>query len=602
MVPELKPYQLVQTYAEARHSRINSWVFSLLAAGSTIAGFGIFVNADLPNPIRYGGTFTFWGTALVLVNRGSVASKQANIYGKRVTALEQFSEESFIHSLAQSVRPGLDPIQLSAQLETTGNPEADAVLQCLADFDIESRFERAIRGPSFTRLFLKPQRGQKVNQIMNLGSELQLALGLENPPLISVKPAGLAVDIPNVSRSILKFSQFIPFESRSPLEPLLLAVGVDLDGQLVELDLSDPNTCHVLGGGTTGSGKSEFLRTAVLSLIGRYSPAAVKVAIGDPKRVTFNEFENSAWMYAPIAKTPQELIDLLNSLVTEMDNRYQALEWAGVADLASYNQSTTSPYPRIVTLLDEYGEALDQATKDQADIVQKLVRRLAQKARAAGIHLLLFTQRPDANKLDPQLRSNLPASIGLKVQRQEESTIIMGTTGSGAENLLGKGDLLLRAGNEVVRLQAPLVDSPILVRQALNRYPALTASTTVEKQQNDSVTLEQFRQEFKTPQTPRELLENCLKASATDFPELEQNKTKQINFDLDDLLPELQPIVRYSIKQGGWVKAIDCKRNIRSLKSVSTEVIREYFVILSNQGCGSLKGDGDQSQYNAFEG
>jgi len=599
-IKDIQPHDLVEIYHNARHACCNSWVFSLLATGSVIVGFGCFIS-DLP--VRWQLALVSWTGSVVLVNRAAVASKEADRYRKRVAALEQFSEESFIHTLAQSVRPGLEPIRLSAQLETTGSPEADAVLQCLADYDIESRLERAIRGPTFTRLFLKPARGQKVNPIANLGAELQLALGLENPPLISVKSTGLAIDIPNAQRSVLRFSQFIQFEQRSPLDPLLLAVGVDLDGRLVELDLSDPNTCHVLGGGTTGSGKSEFLRTAVLSLIGRYSPDAVRVAIADPKRVTFNEFERSAWLYgaqgdaetARIAKSPQEIVDLLNTLVTEMDNRYQALEWAGVADLAAYNQSTTVPYPRVVLLIDEYSELLDQCDEKQSASVEKAVRRLAQKARAAGIHLLLFTQRPDAKKLDPQLRANLPASIGLKVQRLEESTIIMGTANSGAEHLLGKGDLLLRAGNEVVRLQAPLIDSPILVRRAIARCQPRPLPP------NQTSTMLEVGSDLPAP-TPRELLENCFKMPATDGPPLEQEPTqKSLDFDLEEVLPELRPIVRYSLKKG-WVKASDVKRDVRSLKSTSTNIIREYFILLKNQGIGNTQGSGDLLRYNALEG
>lgn len=588
---EIQPHDLVTIYHNARHSRINSWVFSLLATGCSIAGFGFFIS-DLP--VRLQLAIASWTSSLILVNRAAVASKDADKYSRRVAALEQFSEDSFIHSLAQSVRPGLEPIALSAQIETTGSPEADAVLQCLADYDIESRFEKAVKGPSFTRLFLKPARGQKVNPIINLGAELQLALGLDHPPLISIKPSGLAVDIPNAQRSVLKFSQFIQFEQRSPLEPLLLAVGVDLDGRLTELDLSDPNTCHVLGGGTTGSGKSEFLRTAVLSLIGRYSPDAVKIAIADPKRVTFNELENSPWMIDAIAKSPVEIAALLNRLTMEMDNRYELLEKAGVVDLASYNLQSPEPLPRIVALIDEYGECLDQADTEQVSSIEKSVRRLAQKARAAGIHLLLFTQRPDAKKLDPQLRSNLPASIGLKVQRLEESQIIMGTPNSGAENLLGKGDLLLRAGNEIVRLQSPLVDSPILVRQAIARCqpPTLPAA--------DAPTLQQFSEEFSVPD-PRRQLEICFNLAPANEHELEPETPKQLSFEIEDLLPELRPIVKLSVRSGGWIKAIDCKRKIYALKSVSTEEIRGYFVLLANQGCGGIKGEGDQCQYSAFE-
>ncbi len=598
MSSSLKPHELVDIYAHARSARWNSWAFSLMACAGLIGGTTAFVSTH-PNRIEL--TLGCFAGSLFLCDRAKKAGETASKYGRRVTALEQFSEETTIHLLRQSVAPSLPPVQLDAQLlESTGNAEADAVLQCLADYDVQSRFERAIKGPTFSRLFLKPAKGQKVSGIMNLGSELQLALGLENPPLVSVKPSGIAIDIPNSQRSILKFSQFIGFEERSPLEPLMLSVGVDLDGQLVELDLSDPNSCHCLGGGTTGSGKSEFLRTAILSLIGRYSPDSVMLAIADPKRVSFSDFADSPWMLAPVAKSPDEISALVQTLTGEMDRRYELLEESGVSDISSYNRQSDQPIPRIVFLFDEYGEALDQADDDDLKAIEKGVRRLAQKARASGIHLLLFTQRPDAKKLDPQLRSNLPASIGLKVQRLEESTIIMGSPNAGAENLLGKGDLLLRAGNEIVRLQAPLIDSPILVRKAIARFqsPAIAPSPSVPSQ---PPTLEQFSQDF-TVTDPRKALEKMFNAPAVGHQlELDVPKPK-MTFEVDDVLEELRPIVRLSMKQGGWIKAIDVKRNVRAYKSVSTETIREYFLILSGQGCGSHRGDGEMVEYTAFDG
>lgn len=597
MSSSLKPHELVDIYAHARNSRMNSWAFSLLACAGLIGGTTAFVS-NHPNRVEL--TLGCFAGSLFLCDRAKKAGETASKYGRRVTVLEQFSEETTIHQLRQSVAPSLPPVELGAEMMgSTGNPEADAVLQCLADYDVQSRFERAIKGPTFSRLFLKPAKGQKVSGIMNLGSELQLALGLENPPLVSVKPSGIAIDIPNANRSILKFSQFIQFEERSPLEPLMLSVGVDLDGRLIELDLSDPNSCHVLGGGTTGSGKSEFLRTAILSLIGRYSPDSVMLAIADPKRVTFNEFENSGWMLAPIAKSPDDISSLMQTLTGEMDRRYQLLEEAGVSDISAYNRESSTSLPRIMVLFDEYGEALDQSDDDQCKAIEKSVRRLAQKARAAGIHLLLFTQRPDAKKLDPQLRSNLPASIGLKVQRLEESTIIMGSPNAGAENLLGKGDLLLRAGNEIVRLQAPLIDSPILVRKAISRYQSPAISPSISPQQ--SPTLQEFSQEFKV-NDPRKVLEKMFNAPPADH-QLELDvPQKRPNFEVEDVIEELRPIVRLSMKQGGWIKAIDCKRKLNAFKSVSTDTIREYFLILEGQRCGVVRGEGEQCQYSAYEG
>lgn len=154
MPSSLKPHELVDIYGHARNARLNSWAFSLLACAGLIGGTTAFVS-NHPNRIEL--TLGCFAGSLFLCDRAKRASETASKYGRRVTALEQFSEETTIHTLRQSVAPSLPPIQLEAQmLGTTGSPEADAVLQCLSEYDVESRFEKAIKGPSFTRLFLRP--------------------------------------------------------------------------------------------------------------------------------------------------------------------------------------------------------------------------------------------------------------------------------------------------------------------------------------------------------------------------------------------------------------------------------------------------------------
>ena len=185
----------------------------------------------------------------------------------------------------------------------------------------------------------------------------------------------------------------------------------------------------------------------------------------------------------------------------------------------------------------------------------------------------------------------------------EESTIIMGTPNSGAENLLGKGDLLLRAGNEVVRLQAPLVDSPILVRQAIARCqsPTLPTGRTALTASDESPTLAEFRQEFQVID-PRESLERLFKMSPSDMSEREQeSQPKQPDIDWDDIPDHLHDLIKFSLKNG-WVTARKVKQNVRLYSGSSTDEIRGFFLAAMNAGVGMTRGEGDRLQYAAILG
>jgi S-DNA-T family DNA segregation ATPase FtsK/SpoIIIE len=232
-------------------------------------------------------------------------------------------------------------------------------------------------------------------------------------------------------------------------------VGIGIDGNLLEADLSDPNTCHFLVGGTTGSGKSEFLRSLLLSLLYRYSPQHLKIALVDPKRVTFPEFEQIPWLYSPVVKDSDRAIELMEELLIEMESRYQKFEKAKCADLTVYNQKSASPLPRIVCIFDEYADFM--AEKEIRTVLEQSIKRLGAMARAAGIHLIIATQRPEAGIVTPIIRSNLPGRIALRTSSEADSKIVLGGTQTAAAYLLGKGDLLYQVGSQLHRLQSLLV-------------------------------------------------------------------------------------------------------------------------------------------------
>lgn len=341
--------------------------------------------------------------------------------------------------------------------------DADAIgkdlVTTLQSFKVDVDYLGAAVGPAFIRVKLKPHLGVSVTSLLKKSADLQVQLGIANPPLIAPQAGYVSVDLPRPDRQVARFEDYIqPAVGVGHVVPLpptaavKIAIGVDLDGELVEADLSDPNTCHFLVGGTTGSGKSEFLRSLLLSLLSRHSPEQLQIALVDPKRVTFPEFEQMPWLRSPVVKDSENAIELMDELLAEMEQRYQRFEVTGCADLATYNQKVAQPLSRIVCIFDEYADFM--AEKDSRKALELSIKRLGAMARAAGIHLIIATQRPEAGVVTPIIRSNLPGRVALRTASEADSMIVLGGKQTAAAYLLGKGDLLYQVGAQLHRLQS----------------------------------------------------------------------------------------------------------------------------------------------------
>ncbi|MGA9378825.1 MAG: DNA translocase FtsK, partial [Phormidium sp.] len=358
----------------------------------------------------------------------------------------------------QPSSPPLRSLRLCGSKTENSQLNAEEIGQQLIDilqsFKIDANYLGAAIGPAFIRVKLKPNLGVKVVSILNRSADLQVQLGLENRPLIEPQAGYVSVDLPRSDRQIAQFTDYIQTEKIPPTAAVKIAIGIDLDGKLVEADLSDPNTCHFLVGGTTGSGKSEFLRSLLLSLLYRHSPNHLKIALVDPKRVTFPEFEQIPWLYSPVVKDGESAIELMTKLVTEMEQRYQIFETAKCGDIKAYNQQSNKPLPRLVCIFDEYADFM--AEKEIRDALEFSIKRLGAMARAAGIHLIIATQRPEAKVVTPLIRSNLPGRVALRTASEADSVIVLGGDRKAAAYLLGKGDLLYQVGANFQRLQSLL--------------------------------------------------------------------------------------------------------------------------------------------------
>lgn len=362
--------------------------------------------------------------------------------------------------LAQEAENKLDNNQGFTQLEQEVTVEADALgkqlVETLQSFKVDVDYLGATVGSTFIRVKLKPNLGVKVASILKLAADIQVQLGIASPPLIAPQAGYVSFDLPRQNRQTAVFDDYIKHQKNPSDAPVKIAIGIDLEGQLIEADLSNPNTCHFLVGGTTGSGKSEFLRSLLLSLLYRHSPQQLKIALVDPKRVTFSEFEQMPWLYSPVVKDSENAIALMTELVAEMQQRYQRFEAAGCPHLTAYNailaHKQQPSLPRIVGIFDEYADFM--AEKDTRKELELSIKRLGAMARAAGIHLIIATQRPEAGIVTPIIRSNLPGRIALRTASIADSKIVLGGKQIEAAYLLGKGDLLYQVNSQLIRLQS----------------------------------------------------------------------------------------------------------------------------------------------------
>ena len=344
----------------------------------------------------------------------------------------------------------------STTTDTATDRMAMQLVEVLQSFNVGVDYLGSAIGPAFVRVKLKPHLGVRVGSILKFEDDIRVHLGLANAPLMAPQAGYISVDLPRPDRQTALFQDYYK-QSETNSAQAKVAIGVNLDGELIEADLSDPNTCHFLVGGTTGSGKSEFLRSLLLSLIVRHDPAHFQVALVDPKRVTFPEFETMRWLYEPIVKTKEDAIALMERLVAEMDSRYQRFERSRCSDLNQYNQKAQRPIPRILCIFDEYADFM--ADKEAAKALEQQIQRLGAMARAAGIHLVIATQRPEAKVVTPLIRSNLPGRVALRTASDADSAIILGGKQGAAANLLGKGDLFYDGGGTLQRLQSLFVSA-----------------------------------------------------------------------------------------------------------------------------------------------
>ena len=359
-------------------------------------------------------------------------------------------------------KPPMDILALSSRIKSQRlnkdiTDNVRILEETLASFGVKAVVTQVNRGPSITRFELQPAPGVKVSRIVNLSDDLALAMAaahirIEAP--IPGKPY-VGVEIPNPKRRGISIRTILESPAYQENEnDLPLPMGVRVDSRPLVIGLEE--LPHLLVAGTTGSGKSVFVTSCITGLCTHRTPEELRLILIDPKRVELSIYENLPHMLAKPVVSPKKAVQALAWAVREMEHRYEVFARARVRNLKSYNQAVLpkAQLPHIVIVVDELADLMFTAQKD----VEDYICRLAQMARATGIHLILATQRPSVNVITGLIKANVPARVAFTLPSQTDSRTIIDV--SGAERLLGKGDMLFVSSKypRPLRLQSPFID------------------------------------------------------------------------------------------------------------------------------------------------
>jgi S-DNA-T family DNA segregation ATPase FtsK/SpoIIIE len=353
--------------------------------------------------------------------------------------------------------PGLDLLDQKQDKADAGDVEgnAKAIRETFENFNIEVEMEGANVGPRVTQYTLKPPTGVKLTKITALENNLALDLAAHSIRIEAPIPGKRAVgiEVPNIKAATVRVSSIFESPQWQALKSNLgFAVGKDISGAAIVADLDIMP--HLLIAGQTGSGKSVMINTLLTSLLYRNSPSDLKLILVDPKQVELKPYDDIPHLLTPVITEPEKCISALKWAVAEMERRYRALSAEHKRNIAEYNAlKKEEGMPYIVIVIDELADLMMMAARD----VESLVVRIAQKARAVGIHLVLATQRPSVDVITGLIKANIPARIAFTTASQVDSRTII--DGIGAEKLLGQGDMLFLTADmpKAKRLQGALI-------------------------------------------------------------------------------------------------------------------------------------------------
>jgi len=322
----------------------------------------------------------------------------------------------------------------------------------LLDFGVDGKIKKISHGPVVTLNEFEPAAGIKVSKIINLSDDIARNTSSESARIAVIPGSNtIGIELPSVSRENVYLSEILSnLDFKKKEIKLPIALGKSISGKPLVGDLA--SMPHLLIAGTTGSGKSVCINTIILSLLYRHTPEKCKFILIDPKMLELSTYEGIPHLLCPVITEAKKAASVLGWVVKEMESRYRLMTKEGVRNIDSYNAKHKLPMPYIVVVVDEMSDLMLVASKE----IENYIQKLSQMARAAGIHIIMATQRPSVDVITGTIKANFPTRISFQVTSKIDSRTILGE--QGAEQLLGKGDMLyMSSANKIVRIHAPFV-------------------------------------------------------------------------------------------------------------------------------------------------
>ncbi len=384
----------------------------------------------------------------------SMSSSQIEIEDKEESQkeVEDIDLQSSYHS------PSLDILDANKSNDKNKTDElnikanSELLERVFEDFNIDIQVVNVRLGPVVTLFEILPAAGIKINTIINLADDISRSMGVGAVRISQIYGTQyLGVEVPNDQRETVTIKELLSNENfKNTSLKIPICIGKDISGNIEVIDLS--KTPHLLVAGTTGSGKSVFINTLLASVLYKFSPKELRLILIDPKMLELSVYNDIAHLLTPVVTEPKKAIIALKWVCKEMERRYSLMNEENTRSLEGYNQKSLEKLPYIIVFIDEMADLMMTAGKE----VEHYVQRLAQMARACGIHLVMATQRPSVDIITGSIKANFPSRISFQVASKYDSRTVLGEIG--AEQLLGNGDMLMtKNGGNIIRYQSAFI-------------------------------------------------------------------------------------------------------------------------------------------------
>ncbi len=393
------------------------------------------------------------------ISSENLYQKEIEIENKKET---RFQEDLFSNtdklSIKNNIKLKLPLIDFLNKSEKSNNRNEDIKIdgasleKILMDFGVEGKIKKISHGPVVSLNEFEPAAGVKVSKIINLAEDIARNTSSESARIATIPGSNtVGIELPKISRENVFLREIISDKNFKKREiKLPIALGKSISGEPITSDLS--SMPHLLIAGTTGSGKSVCINTIILSLIYKHTPDICKFILIDPKMLELSTYEGIPHLLCPVITEAKKAASVLGWVVKEMESRYRLMTKVGVRNIDGYNEKHKVKMPYIVVIVDEMSDLMLVAGKE----IENYIQKLSQMARAAGIHIIMATQRPSVDVITGTIKANFPTRISFQVTSKIDSRTILGE--QGAEQLLGKGDMLyMSSANKITRIHAPYV-------------------------------------------------------------------------------------------------------------------------------------------------